>query len=224
MKLHSRDENNKVMRHKHQVPTSGNTVFGGTFSGGAGFSSAYEDGYGIYQQVDAGSTADLSLYGGVIHSGLLVRAEADARAVLSISSNVTLNGSFSKAGLGELSLRGEVSSSIQQLEIEGGTVQLDSFYQLASGDVILLSDSSALLKADAGMGIAGSVVGVVGATLEVADLLNIGGSMSQINVIFTGVSNRLELVSGTNITATTFFCNEWVGGYTRVYRGPSNEF
>jgi hypothetical protein len=182
-----------------------NTVFGGTFSGGAGFSSAYEDGYGIYQQVDAGSTADLSLYGGVIHSGLLVRAEADASAVLSISSNVTLNGSFSKAGLGELSLRGEVSSSIQQLEIEGGTVQLDSFYQLASGDVILLSDSSALLKADAGMGIAGSVVGVVGATLEVADLLNIGGSMSQINVIFTGVSNRLELVSGTNITATTFF-------------------
>ena len=30
MKLHSRDENNKIMRHKHQVPTSGNTVFGGT--------------------------------------------------------------------------------------------------------------------------------------------------------------------------------------------------
>ena len=30
MKLHSRDENNKVIRHKHQVPTSGNTVFGGT--------------------------------------------------------------------------------------------------------------------------------------------------------------------------------------------------
>ena len=30
MKLHSRDENNKVMRHKHQVPTSRNTVFGGT--------------------------------------------------------------------------------------------------------------------------------------------------------------------------------------------------
>jgi hypothetical protein len=182
-----------------------NAIFGGTFHGGTAFSSAYEDGYGVYQQVSEGSSADLSLYGGVIHSGLHVRAEVNASAVLSFSSNVTLNGSVSKEGLGQVSLQGDVSSSIQQLEIEEGAVQLDSFYQLASGGTVFLSDSSAVLKADAGMAIGGSVAGVVGATLEVADLLNVSGSMSQVDVIFVGASNRLELGSGFTLTDTTFF-------------------
>ena len=103
-----------------------NQISGGVFSGSAPYSDSYDQGYGINQFVASQESADLSLLGGVINSGLNFNVEVGGRASLDINQNVTLDGNLIKHGEGVLILEGDISQTVQQLDIIEGEVQSGS--------------------------------------------------------------------------------------------------
>lgn len=184
-----------------------NVVVEGSFAGGASWDDAsYAEGWGIFQEVEEGELAQLSLLGGVVSNGLAVRSAAHAVAELEVGSGVWLEGAVAKSGAGDLLVENWQAGTLQEWAVDDGAVAFDSFYELAVGGSFHLSSSNAVVRFEAGGRVEGSMVGERGARLEVAELLSLGGSMTSMEVVLNGSSNILRLTdAGYEASGTVFF-------------------
>jgi hypothetical protein len=183
-----------------------NSVVDGAFAGGASWNDVlYEDGWGIYQLVEEGAMAQLSLSGGVVSNGLAVDAGATAVAELEVGSGVLLDGAVTKLGDGDLLVENWQTGTLQRWEVEEGSVAFDTFYALEANGSFNVNNSNAVVKFEAGARVDGSVVGSGGARLEVADLFLLGGTLTSMDVVLNGSSNILRLTDDTYEAAGTVF-------------------
>ena len=158
-----------------------NQISGGVFSGSAPYSDNYDQGYGVNQFVASQESADLSLLGGVINSGLNFNVEVGGRANLDINQNITLDGNLTKHGEGVLILEGDISQTVQQLDIIEGEVQSGS---LTVNGVINGTDVS---------------------QLNVNGDLSLFGVLTNLNVVFSGITNRMNVGDGTYFNSTFYY-------------------
>ena len=160
-----------------------NQILGGVFSGSAPYSDNYDQGYGVNQFVASQESADLSLLGGVINSGLNFNVEVGGSASLDISQNIILEGNLTKHGQGILILEGDISQTVQQLDIIEGEVQSGS---LTVNGVINGTDIS---------------------QLNVNGDLSLFGALNNLNVVFSGVTNRMNVGDGAYFNSTFYATN-----------------
>ena len=174
-----------------------NIVHGGTFSGGLAANDLFDDGVGISVEAN-NETARLSLLGGAVSDGMRLHAHEGGQIDLSISTNVQFSGVLFKSGDGELAIQDWQSGTLQEVDLQGGSIVLTNLFELGgSGNWTMAS--GAVLRAEGGLDLAGVISGesITVSHIEIASNLYLSGSVSGVKIDLVGGESRFQLDGGS---------------------------
>jgi hypothetical protein len=192
------------------------TLYGGTFVGGvAGLvatNPAYagvlgQDGAGVEINTTSGSASSLSILGGDIQSGIKIDAGTNAMVSLHVSTNASISGKLIKQGGGTLGIRDWQAGTLQQMELQNGTIALTNRYVLQAGGLVRLAAAGTELQALDGMVVDGTLSGVAGSVVTVYSNMTISGTVSGTVQMSSASGNTLVLQAGGDVAGATFSGN-----------------
>ena len=174
-----------------------NIINGGTFSGGLAASDLFDDGVGISVEAN-NQTAKLSLLGGVLSDGMRLHAHDGGQIDLSISTNVQFSGILFKSGDGELAIQDWQSGTLQEVDLQGGSILLTNLFELGGSGGWTMA-SGTVLRAEGGLDLAGAISGesVTVSHIEVVSNLYLSGSVSGVKIDLMGGENIFQLDGGS---------------------------
>ena len=182
-----------------------NAIFSGG-SGGVNFNLEGNTfgsvGHGIEWDVHASNSSTLSLVGVTVSNGISISAESDS--ILNLSyTNTYVSGGIDKTGLGILFINNRDANSLEDLDIQNGSLIFSNNLIVGSTEQINLSNSSSSLIASNGLSLVGGISG--SGTIEVYNDMEISGILNGIlTVDLASVSNSLTLKSGYSINGAIF--------------------
>ena len=182
-----------------------NTIFAGG-SGGVNFTfEGYnfgEQGHGIEWNTDVGNTSYLNLVSSSVTNGIEVNSLAGSQLNLSYT-NTSIIGGIDKLGAGTLNIESRDENSLEDLDIQDGSVVFSNYLTIGSEEQISLSSQNSMLIASNGLNLAGIVSG--SGSIEVYNDMILSGALSGgLSINLSSVSNSVTLQNGSNILDTTF--------------------
>ena len=182
-----------------------NTIFAGG-SGGVNFTfEGYnfgEQGHGIEWNTDIGNTSYLNLVSSSVTNGIEVNSLAGSQLNLSYT-NTSIIGGIDKLGAGTLNIESRDENSLEDLDIQDGSVVFSNYLTIGSEEQISLSSQNSMLIASNGLNLAGIVSG--SGSIEVYNDMILSGALSGgLSINLSSVSNSVTLQNGYNILDTTF--------------------
>ena len=182
-----------------------NTIFAGG-SGGVNFTfEGYdfgEQGHGIEWNLDTGNQSYLNLVGSSVSNG--IEATASAGSLLDFSyTNTSIIGGIDKIGEGLLYINDRDENSLNDLDIQNGSVIFSDYLTIGSDEQITLSSQNSMLIASNGLNLAGTVSG--SGSIEIFNDMTLSGALSgSLSINLLSASNTVTLQNGYNILDTTF--------------------
>ena len=159
-------------------------------------------GHGIEWDVHASNLSSLSLVSGTVSNGISITAESDS--ILNLSyTNTYVSGGIDKKGLGALFINNHDANSLEDLDIQNGSVIFSDNLTIGSTELINLSNSSSSLIASNGLSLVGGISG--SGTIEIYNDMEISGILDGTLILdLASVSNSLTLKPGYSINGVTF--------------------
>ena len=182
-----------------------NTIFAGG-SGGVNFTfEGYnfgEQGHGIEWNVDTGNESYLNLVGSSVTNGIEVTALAGSLLDFAYT-NTSIIGGIDKIGDGTLKINSRDPNSLEDLDIQNGSVIFSDSLIIGAAEQINLSSTSSSLIASNGLSLVGGISG--SGTIEVYNDMEISGILNgSLTLDLASISNSVTLQSGYSINGVTF--------------------